>query len=58
MPVYKYICPKCKCELKVIREINERDDDVECPKCGVQMQRVIGNVGVKYKAKGFYSTGK
>ncbi len=58
MPIYKYVCPKCACEIKEIREIEDRDKPVKCPRCGAQMQRVIGNIGVKYKAKGFYSTGK
>lgn len=58
MPIYRYKCPKCNYSIKKIREIGERDEPLECPKCGTQMQRMIGNVSVKYKAKGFYSTGK
>jgi putative FmdB family regulatory protein len=33
MPIYEYICVKCKEEFSVYQSVNANEKDVKCPKC-------------------------
>lgn len=41
MPLYPFKCPKCKHEQDLFREIDQRDDPVQCEKCGAPMCRTF-----------------
>ncbi|WP_366923373.1 zinc ribbon domain-containing protein [Metallumcola ferriviriculae] len=55
MPIYEYRCPECG-----VFETKQRitEEAIEsCPKCDSPVKRLISkNVGIIYKAGGFYST--
>jgi putative FmdB family regulatory protein len=34
MPLYEYRCQACGDTFETIRGINDKDADIECPKCG------------------------
>ena len=56
MPTYEYRCNNCKALYVLSRNVDERDDRVECI-CGSEGQRVYGVPAVKFNGTGFYSTG-
>lgn len=56
MPTYEYRCNNCKALYVLSRNVDERDDRVECV-CGSEGQRVYGVPAVKFNGTGFYSTG-
>ena len=33
MPIYEYVCPRCKTEFELMRPFNEADKPAKCPKC-------------------------
>ena len=33
MPIYEYQCQDCGEEFDMLRRVNDRDEDVECPYC-------------------------
>ena len=55
MPMYRYVCEKCGNEKVVLHGMNE-NPKVICDRCGWEMKRTIGRVGVIFKGSGFYST--
>ena len=36
MPLYEYRCQACGDTFETIRGLNDKDEDVECPKCGAK----------------------
>jgi putative FmdB family regulatory protein len=53
MPIYEYQCPNCG----KFEEMHRYEDMLNvCPKCGAEVKRLYGNVGVLYKTIGFYTT--
>ncbi len=36
MPIYEYKCVKCNEKFEVYKTIRERDEAVNCPKCGAK----------------------
>jgi len=40
MPLYEFECPKCGRRDEVVREMDERNNEVLCT-CGAQMKRVL-----------------
>lgn len=45
MPIYGYKCKGCGEKFESLRGIHEKDNDVECPKCGRKNpQRVLSSV--------------
>ena len=34
MPLYEYRCQACGDEFEILRGLNDKDEDVKCPKCG------------------------
>lgn len=42
MPVYLYRCRHCGHKIEMLRAMNEKDSELECPECGTkEMERVI-----------------
>lgn len=40
MPMYEYVCLKCKNRFELLRSLSERDDACECPSCGKQKKHL------------------
>ena len=55
MPTYEYACRKCGEHLEVVQAFTD-DALTECPRCGGQLRKVFGNVGISFKGDGFYKT--
>lgn len=58
MPSYDYHCRECHTWEEVSRSIHDIEEAVSCPKCGSDMSRVYGPVGVVLKGDGFYRNTK
>jgi len=43
MPIYEYVCPRCKTEFELMRPFNEADKPAKCPKCKLEAQKQISN---------------
>jgi putative FmdB family regulatory protein len=41
MPIYEYRCHECGERFESFRAISDRDDSVECPKCGKKDSRRV-----------------
>jgi putative FmdB family regulatory protein len=57
MPTYEYQCKDDKTKATMTRSIDDRDNPVECPACGLTMARIYLATPVHFKGTGFYSTG-
>lgn len=57
MPSYEYRCNKCLSSVTFQRPVEERDESVSCPQCGLETTRVYNAPGVQFKGTGFYKTG-
>lgn len=40
MPIYEYVCPKCKVTIERFRLLSERSVLLECASCFVPMERI------------------
>ena len=47
MPIYKYLCPRCKTEFELRRPFNEADKPARCPKCNSDAQKLIAGFACK-----------
>jgi putative FmdB family regulatory protein len=56
MPTYEYRCRDCKEVYVLSKNVDERDDRVECV-CGSELRRVYNVPAIKFNGTGFYSTG-
>lgn len=55
MPTYEYRCKDCGETMDVVQSIHD-DALTVCPKCGGDLRKLFGNVGVVFKGSGFYKT--
>jgi putative FmdB family regulatory protein len=55
MPTYEYACKSCGEHLEVVQSFKD-DPLTECPKCGGQLRKVFGSIGVTFRGSGFYRT--
>jgi putative FmdB family regulatory protein len=55
MPTYEYTCKECGEHLEVFQSFSE-DPLTVCPRCGGELRKVFGNVGIVFKGSGFYKT--
>ncbi|HOK87667.1 MAG TPA: zinc ribbon domain-containing protein [Fervidobacterium sp.] len=55
MPMYRYVCSKCGNEELHLHGINEIPS-IKCSKCGGDMSKGIGRVGIIFKGSGYYIT--
>jgi len=53
LPTYEYACRSCGEHLDAVQSFTE-DALTECPKCGGELRKVFGNVGIVFKGSGFY----
>jgi putative FmdB family regulatory protein len=45
MPIYEYECLKCGERFSLLRGFNDKDEDVECPKCKTKKpRRTVSNI--------------
>jgi len=53
MPLYEYICPKCKTEKEEIQPFNALA--IKCPKCKtIVMKRKVSKTSFSLKGTGWY----
>jgi putative FmdB family regulatory protein len=53
MPTYSYACKTCEHQFDIQQGLNESALE-KCPKCGGELRKVFGKVGVTFKGSGFY----
>jgi putative FmdB family regulatory protein len=47
MPLYEYICPRCKTEFDLRLSFSETSRTATCPKCSSKAQRLISSFACK-----------
>ena len=55
MPTYAYQCKSCEHAFEVQQSFSD-EPILKCPKCGQDVKKVFGNLGVSFKGSGFYRT--
>ena len=55
MPRYEYICKSCSNNFEVQQSFSD-DPLSTCDKCGGELRKVFGNIGITFKGSGFYKT--
>ena len=55
MPTYAYSCKSCEHVFEMQLSFSDKDP-AGCPKCGGEIRKVFGNLGVSFKGSGFYKT--
>jgi putative FmdB family regulatory protein len=53
MPTYEYACTKCKDQFEIVQSFSD-DALTTCEKCGADLRKVFGSVGIVFKGSGFY----
>jgi putative FmdB family regulatory protein len=43
MPLYEYVCPKCKSRFELLRRMNQADEAVLCPCCNSEAEKVLSS---------------
>lgn len=56
MPRYEYACDECDFGIEVSKPFSESDSKEICERCGNEMNKVYGTIGVQFKGTGFYKT--
>ncbi len=44
MPIYEYECRNCEEKFEMLRNINDSDGTVKCPRCGVKSAKRVLSV--------------
>src|SRR5579884_3346270 len=55
MPTYEYACKSCGEHLEIVQSFKDEALTV-CPKCGGDLRKVFGSIGITFKGSGFYKT--
>jgi putative FmdB family regulatory protein len=55
MPIYAYRCRSCRTELEEMQSMGSGPPG-PCPKCGGELRRTYGSVGVRFSGWGFSRT--
>ena len=55
MPIYEYICNKCKYKFEVMQKIDEKPLKI-CPRCREKVTKVISPTAFVLKGSGWYAT--
>jgi putative FmdB family regulatory protein len=58
VPVYEYRCRSCGQSVEELRQMGETEPPGPCPRCGGELRRAYGRVGVRFSGWGFNSTDK
>lgn len=51
MPMYDYQCAKCNHQTQRMANVDNRDKELQCAKCGAPMQRVMFPQDSKLRSK-------
>lgn len=43
MPLYEYVCPKCKSRFELLRQMSQVDEGVLCPHCNSRAEKVLSS---------------
>jgi putative FmdB family regulatory protein len=55
MPTYEYACRACGEHLEAVQSFTDAPLTT-CPKCGGELRKVFGSIGIVFKGSGFYKT--
>ena len=55
MPLYEYVCQKCKRKTEVLQRMKERPLRI-CPHCGGKLKKAFSAPAIQFKGSGFYTT--
>ena len=55
MPLYEYVCQKCKAKTEVLQRMKERPLRI-CPHCGGKLKKAFSAPAIQFKGSGFYTT--
>lgn len=55
MPIYEYRCPACGHRLEEVQPMGSGPPG-PCPRCGEELKRAYGRVGVRFSGWGFSRT--
>ncbi|MBI4260176.1 MAG: FmdB family transcriptional regulator [Actinobacteria bacterium] len=55
MPIYEYACRSCGNRLEELQKLGEGPPG-PCPRCGGELRRAYGRVGVRFSGWGFSRT--
>jgi putative FmdB family regulatory protein len=55
MPLYEYVCQKCKRKTEVLQRMRERPLRI-CPHCGGKLKKAFSAPAIQFKGSGFYIT--
>lgn len=55
MPTYAYVCKSCEDGFEIQQDFSDAAL-TKCPKCGGELRKQFGNLGVSFKGSGFYKT--
>ena len=55
MPIYEYICDKCKHRFELMQRIDEKPPKT-CPRCRGKVSKVISPAAFVLKGTGWYAT--
>jgi putative FmdB family regulatory protein len=53
MPTYEYVCKNCGEHLEAVQSFHDEALSI-CPRCGGDLKKVFGSVGIVFKGSGFY----
>jgi len=43
MPIYEYVCLKCKSKFELLRPMSQANERVSCPHCHSQAERALSS---------------
>jgi len=52
MPVYEYECTKCGERFELRRGMNDKDDEIGCPRCGAKSPQRVFSVFARGSSSG------
>ena len=55
MPIYEYICTKCKNKFEMLRSLKDANNPVTCPTCGGKAQKILSNCATFSKNEGGFT---